>query len=86
MEVTAAGLLYALDFFIILILKQVGEDAPPFSVKRQDDIDITMESLKGNKNVAVYLYPMDNAVSFLVNGLLSQPSLRSCAMYMRLFR
>ena len=45
-----------------------------------------MESFKGNKNVAVYLYPMDNAVSFLVNGLLSQPSLRSCAMYMRLFR
>ncbi|CAM9738321.1 unnamed protein product, partial [Ascophyllum nodosum] len=37
----------------------VGEDAPPFSVKRQDDIDITMESFKGNKNVAVYLYPMD---------------------------
>ena len=84
-DLTPAGPPYVLDFFIILILEQVGTDAPPFSVKNQDGVEVAMESFKGNKNVVVYFYPKDNTVS-LVNGLPSQFSLRSCAMYMRLFR
>ena len=39
-----------------------------------------MESFKGNKHVVVYIYPKDNTVS-LVDGSLSQSSLRSYAMY-----
>ncbi len=38
---------------------KVGDDAPDFTMKDQDQNDVTLSSFRGNKNVVLAFYPLD---------------------------